>query len=99
MGDVTITSNRSKLVDFTVPYTEPGVAMLVLTTDIKTKNAWIFMKPLTLGLWLTIGAFCIFTGFVVWVLEHRENTAFAGPAMQQLGTTLWFSFSTLVFFT
>ncbi|XP_047951016.1 glutamate receptor 2.9-like isoform X2 [Salvia hispanica] len=69
----------------------------VTITNIKTKNAWIFMKPLTLGLWLTIGAFCIFTGFVVWVLEHRENTAFAGPAMQQLGTTLWFSFSTLVF--
>ncbi|XP_042012392.1 glutamate receptor 2.9-like [Salvia splendens] len=46
VGDVTITSNRSKFVDFTVPYTEPGVAMLVLTTDIKTKNAWIFMNPL-----------------------------------------------------
>ncbi|KAH6793347.1 hypothetical protein C2S52_003824 [Perilla frutescens var. hirtella] len=97
VGDVTILANRSRYVDFTVPYSEPGVAIIVPIKKNETKNGWIFLKPLTVGLWLTIGAFFIFTGFVVWVLEHRVNKAFRGPPMQQVGTTLWLSFSTLVF--
>ncbi|KAH6821813.1 hypothetical protein C2S53_008418 [Perilla frutescens var. hirtella] len=97
VGDVTILANRSKYVEFTVPYSEPGIATIVPVKDNKTEYAWIFMKPLTVGLWLTIGAFFIFTGFVVWVLEHRVNKEFRGPPTQQLGTTLWFSFSTLFF--
>ncbi|KAH6773306.1 hypothetical protein C2S51_011710 [Perilla frutescens var. frutescens] len=97
VGDVTIVANRSKYVDFTFPYIESGVATVVPIKDNERKNAWIFMKPLTTGLWLTIGAFFVFTGFVVWVLEHRVNKHFRGPPMQQVGMILWFSFSTLVF--
>ncbi|KAH6773305.1 hypothetical protein C2S51_011709 [Perilla frutescens var. frutescens] len=97
VGDVTILANRSRFVDFTIPYSEPGVAIIVPIKENKMNNAWIFMKPLTVGLWLTIGAFFLFTGFVVWVLEHRVNKEFRGPPMQQVGMTLWFSFSTLVY--
>ncbi|KAL1533164.1 glutamate receptor 2.7-like isoform X3 [Salvia divinorum] len=55
------------------------------------------MKPLTTGLWLTIGAFFIFIGCVVWVLEHRVNKHFQGPPGKQVGMIFWFSFSTLVY--
>lgn len=96
-GDVTITANRSELFDFTFPYTESGVAVVVPIKNNESKNAWIFLKPLTTGLWLTTGAFFIFTGFVVWVLEHHINAEFQGPPLQQLGMIFWFSFSTLVF--
>ena len=97
MGDLTVTASRSEHVDFTVPYTESGVAILVPIRANEGKNAWIFMKPLTTGLWLTIGTFFVYTGFVVWVLEHRVNKAFQGPPNQQVGMIFWFSFSTLVF--
>ncbi|KAG8380246.1 hypothetical protein BUALT_Bualt07G0173300 [Buddleja alternifolia] len=97
VGDVTIVANRSRFVDFTFPYTESGVSIIVPIKDNDRKNAWIFMKPLTTGLWLTIGAFFVFTGFVVWVLEHRFNKEFRGPPLQQIGMIFWFSFSTLVF--
>lgn len=97
VGDVTILANRSKFVDFTLPYTESGVATIVRIKDDERKNAWIFMKPLTMDLWLTTGAFFIFTGFVVWVLEHRINKEFRGPPRKQVGMIFWFSFSTLVF--
>ncbi|PSS07255.1 Glutamate receptor 2.8 like [Actinidia chinensis var. chinensis] len=97
VGDLTIVANRSRFVDFTMPYTESGVAMIVRIEDDGRKNAWIFMKPLTMDLWLTTGAFFIFTGFVVWVLEHRVNKEFRGPPRQQVGMIFWFSFSTLVF--
>ena len=97
VGDVTIRANRSNFVDFTLPFTESGVSMIVRIEDDRRKSAWIFMKPLTMDLWLTTGAFFIFTGIVVWVLEHRVNKEFRGTPHNQLGMVFWFSFSTLVF--
>ena len=97
MGDVTVTANRSEYADFTFPYSESGIAIVVPIKPNGRKNAWIFMKPLTTGLWLTVGAFFVYTGFVIWVLEHRVNKEFRGPPNQQVGMIFWFSFSTLVF--
>ncbi|XP_057744673.1 glutamate receptor 2.8-like [Arachis stenosperma] len=97
VGDTTITGNRSKYVDFTLPYTESGVTMVVPVRDNRKKNAWAFLKPLTWDLWVTIFFTFVFIGFVVWVLEHRINECFRGPTPYQIGTSLWFSFSTMVF--
>ncbi|KAM6559418.1 hypothetical protein CsatA_028657 [Cannabis sativa] len=98
VADSTIRANRSKYVDFTLPYTmESGVAMVVPMEDNKRKSAWIFIKPLTWDLWIAILCFFLFIGFVVWVLEHRINEDFRGPPSHQIGTSFWFSFSTMVF--
>ncbi|KAF3664570.1 putative glutamate receptor 2.8-like [Capsicum annuum] len=97
IGDVTISANRSKYVDFTLPFTESGISTVVPVKGDDRKSPWIFMKPLKSELWITIGAFFIFIGFVVWVLEHRVNKEFRGPKRKQVGMIFWFSFSTLVF--
>ncbi|XP_039130206.1 glutamate receptor 2.9-like isoform X1 [Dioscorea cayenensis subsp. rotundata] len=97
VGDITIRANRSLYVDFTLPYTESGVAMLVPVKESNHRNGWIFLKPLTVDLWLGTMAFFFYTGFVIWAMEHRINTEFRGPPSQQLGTMIYFSFSTLVF--
>ncbi|MED6203634.1 hypothetical protein PIB30_001332 [Stylosanthes scabra] len=97
VGDTTIIANRSKYVDFTLPYTESGVSMVVPVKDKSKKGAWVFLKPLTWDLWMTTGCSFVFFGFVVWVLEHRINKDFRGPPSHQIGTSLWFSFSTMVF--
>ncbi|OIT29643.1 PREDICTED: glutamate receptor 2.8-like [Nicotiana attenuata] len=97
VGDVTISENRSKYVDFTLPFTESGISAVVPVKDDERKNAWIFLKPLQRELWITTGAFFVFIGFVVWVLEHRVNEEFRGPKRKQVGMVFWFSFSTLVF--
>lgn len=97
VGDVTIIANRSLYVDFTLPYTESGVSMVVPVKDKRNKGAWTFLVPLTTDLWLASGTFFIFTGFVVWFLEHRINNEFRGTTSNQLGTIFYFAFSTLVF--
>ena len=97
MGDTTTVANRSLYVDFTLPYTESGVSMIVPIIDKRSKNAWVFLKPLTWDLWVTSSCFFVFIGFVIWVLEHRVNKDFRGPCSHQVGTIFWFSFSTLVF--
>lgn len=97
VGDIAIVANRSLFVDFTLPYTESGVTMVVPIRDNRKKNAWAFLKPLTWDLWVTSGCFFVFIGFVVWLLEHRINEDFRGPPAHQIGTSFWFSFSTMVF--
>ncbi|CDP17735.1 unnamed protein product [Coffea canephora] len=97
VGDVTIIANRSNFVDFTLPYTESGVTMIVPVKDKKQKTAWVFLKPLTWDLWLTSVCFFIFFAFVIWILERKSNEEFGQTPPQQLGTSLWFSFSTMVF--
>ncbi|XBI49249.1 hypothetical protein VPH35_112845 [Triticum aestivum] len=97
VGDVTIRASRMDKVDFTVPFTESGWAMVVATRPDTSASVWIFLQPLTTSLWLTSLAFFCFTGFVVWVIEHRINPEFRGTPSQQFGLIFYFGFSTLVF--
>ncbi|KAF8084042.1 hypothetical protein N665_0736s0003 [Sinapis alba] len=90
-------ANRSSFVDFTLPYTESGVSMMVPLKDNRNKNTWVFLKPWSYDLWVTTGCFFVFIGFIVWILEHRVNTDFRGPPHHQIGTSFWFSFSTMNF--
>ncbi|XVE72652.1 hypothetical protein DITRI_Ditri11bG0055300 [Diplodiscus trichospermus] len=69
VGDVTITANRSLYVDFTIPYTDIGVGIVAPT---KSKDMWIFLKPLTPQLWLTMVGFHIITGFIIWLIERQS---------------------------
>uniref|UniRef100_A0A2N9EYJ8 Glutamate receptor n=1 Tax=Fagus sylvatica TaxID=28930 RepID=A0A2N9EYJ8_FAGSY len=84
-GDISITANISNFVDFTLPYKESGVTMVVPIKDKERNNAWVFLKPLSWQLWITSGCFFVFIGFVVWVLEHRINEEFRGPLSHEIG--------------
>ncbi|KAL2322147.1 hypothetical protein Fmac_026526 [Flemingia macrophylla] len=97
VGDITIIYYRTNYFDFTLPYLDSGVSMVVSMKRDQRRNIWIFLKPLSWGLWLTTGAALVLTGFVVWFMEHNSNAAFSGTPEQQLGIVFWFSFSTLVF--
>ncbi|RLM85320.1 hypothetical protein C2845_PM04G12560 [Panicum miliaceum] len=75
IGDITIRYNRTSYADFTLHYTESGVAMIVPVKDDTNKKAWVFLKPLTTDLWFGSIAFFIYTGIVIWLLERRINNA------------------------
>lgn len=95
VGDVTILANRSDKVEFTQPYAESGLSMIVPAKY--KESAWMFMKPFTKEMWLVTGAVLIYTMFIVWFLEHHTNPEFNGPWKNQIGTALWFTFSSLYF--
>ncbi|EPS72720.1 glutamate receptor, partial [Genlisea aurea] len=96
VGDITITTNRTRIVDFTQPYVESGLVVVVLNREEKS-SPWSFLKPFTWQMWAVTGIFFIFVGTVVWILEHRTNVEFRGSLRQQLVTVFWFSFSTMFF--
>ncbi|KAJ0253028.1 hypothetical protein HA466_0121280 [Hirschfeldia incana] len=93
VGDITITANRSKYVDFTMPFTEMGVGIVAP----KESSMWVFLQPLTRDLWITSAAFFVLTGFIVWLIERPDNKEFQGSWSRQIGVIFWFGFSTLVY--
>ncbi|XP_071717534.1 glutamate receptor 3.2-like [Rutidosis leptorrhynchoides] len=96
VGDIAIVTNRTKVVDFTQPYIESGLVVVVPIKKIKS-SAWAFLKPFTPLMWAVTAVFFIVVGAVVWILEHRLNDEFRGPPKQQLVTILWFTLSTMFF--
>ena len=97
MGDVTITAERVASTDFTTPYTQSGVSMLVLSEDEPETIRWTFIKPLSGKLWLATMVFFLYTGFVVWMIELPRNQEYQGSSLRQCSTALYFVFSTLTF--
>ncbi|KAG6512174.1 glutamate receptor 3.1-like isoform X1 [Zingiber officinale] len=96
VGDMSIVTNRTKIVDFTQPYAESG---LVIVTPVKKMNSgvWAFLQPFTWEMWLVTVCSLPLIGAVIWILEHRLNDEFRGPPKRQIVTVFWFSFSSLFF--
>ncbi|XP_039797708.1 glutamate receptor 2.5-like [Panicum virgatum] len=75
VADTTIILNRAMLVDFTLPYTESGVQMVVPMRETWSKSLWVFMKPIEPRLWVAILVVFLFTGLVIWLVEHNSFAA------------------------
>nr|XP_020192204.3 glutamate receptor 2.6-like [Aegilops tauschii subsp. strangulata] len=94
IGDITISHNRTSYVDFTLPYTESGVAMVVPAKSSKTNNTWIFVEPLSRDLWLGSIILLFYTWVVLWLMEFlgkKTNIAGEVPQNKKLGITTFFS--------
>ena len=94
IGDLTITADQLQYVDFTTPFVEPGFAMIV---PAKPTGPWMFTKPITLNMWVMTGVILMYTTLIVCFLEHQSNPDFSGSWKNQIGTALWFIFSSLFF--
>lgn len=92
---MTLLAIRLQYVDFTVPYAESGLSMVVPQKS--EESAWMFLKPFTRQMWVVTGCILTYTMLVVWYLERGSNPEFHGSWKSQMGTALWFTFSSLFF--
>jgi len=88
VGDITISANRAKIVDFTQPYIESGLVVVAPIKKLKS-SAWAFLRPFTPMMWFVTGMFFLVVGAVVWTLERGTNDEFRGPARRQFVTIIW----------
>jgi ionotropic glutamate receptor len=73
-------------------HTQSGIAMVVPVRESISKNTWIFLKPLTPGMWIGTIILFIYTGIVIWFLELLGNNKnIHGPVPRQLATMIYFS--------
>ncbi|KAJ9690576.1 hypothetical protein PVL29_012961 [Vitis rotundifolia] len=79
-------------------YAESGLVMIRQVRSEEPHKEWMFLKPFTGEMWVVTGALLVYTMVIVWVVEYQSNNpAFRGPWRSQLGTALWFTFSSLFF--
>ncbi|PQP93852.1 glutamate receptor 2.8 [Prunus yedoensis var. nudiflora] len=95
VGDVAIVSRRYEHAEFTHPYTEAGLVMIVPVMSKTCNKAWLFMRPFTKPMWALIGAINIYNGFVVWLIERNHCPKLKGSVLNQIGSLIWLSFTTL----
>ena len=84
-GDIAIVTNRTKIVDFTLPYAATGLVVVTPKRNSKS-STWVFLKPFTLSMWCVTAASFVIIAVVIWILEHRVNDDFRGPPKRQIIT-------------
>ncbi|KAF4378907.1 hypothetical protein F8388_021994 [Cannabis sativa] len=62
VGDVAIVANRYEYAEFTLPYTQSGLVMIVPVRSKTSNRAWLFLKPFTMSMWLLIVLVNIYNG-------------------------------------
>jgi ionotropic glutamate receptor len=97
VADVTVTSARTKIVDFSSSiYVNAYVIVMRKNTKI-TFNMLSFLKPFSLNLWLLIFVSIIVSGIVFCLLERERNEALQGkPIGYVFEMSLWYSFCNMV---
>ncbi|XP_057787760.1 glutamate receptor 2.8-like [Salvia miltiorrhiza] len=100
VGDTTNWAPRAEYVDFSLPYSESGVVLVVKNR--KAFDMWIFVKPLSWDLWLAIIVACIVMGIVLLVLERRVGVASSGTdsmraPKEKSGMVYWSPVAVLAF--
>ena len=88
---ITITAQRERAVDFTLPYYTAGLGVAVPTGEPRWRA--IFRTLFSLGILQAVAillglAMCV--GFLIWLLERRKTEHFSGGA-RGLGTGVWWS--------
>ncbi|GKB38192.1 glutamate receptor 2.7, partial [Tanacetum coccineum] len=91
VGDVSVVSRRYKYAEFTHPYTETGLVMVVPVTSYH--GQWLFVRPFTLGMWALTIMVNIYTGVVVWLIERKHSPELQGSAINQTGILLTLAFT------
>ncbi|XP_073263496.1 glutamate receptor 2.7-like [Populus alba] len=93
VGDVEIVSSRYPYAEFTNPYTETGLVLIVPARS--SSKAWSFVKPFTTTMWVLIPVITVYNGFVVWWIERKHCEELQGSITTQIGIMIWLSFNTL----
>lgn len=87
-----VTTERDAVVDFTVPYYQSGLQVLV-ATDTEGEAWWASILALApgelLGLLGTGGAVVLVLAHLLWLVERRHNPAFQRGYLRGIGEGVW----------
>ncbi|CAJ1972693.1 unnamed protein product [Sphenostylis stenocarpa] len=92
VGDIQVVEHRYAFAEFSHPYVESGIAMVVKVKPDRSKETWMFMDAFTKEMWMLMAAMHLFIAFVIWFIEGENNSE-----LKSLGAILWFSVTTLFF--
>ncbi|XVF17693.1 hypothetical protein REPUB_Repub10bG0145600 [Reevesia pubescens] len=96
-GGIVITAEKSQIVEFSQPYAELRMVMVVMKTDngLKLNGVFWFISPFTREMWLILATMTIFTGLVIWFIELRTHNESAHSSSRQVAAVFCFPFAFL----
>lgn len=97
VAGLTITSEREQRLDFTHPFLTSGLGIAVHREG---ERSWlaIAQRLLSSGFLVIITALSgllFVVGFLLWLVERRDNPQFGGPPLAGIGAGLWWSAVTM----
>ncbi|KAL5715908.1 hypothetical protein ACHQM5_017667 [Ranunculus cassubicifolius] len=95
VGDTTIVASRTQYGQFSQPWMDSGLQMVVLTSSVMTNQPWLFFKPFTAGMWFSVATLNMFNGVVILLMERKHYHEFNGSLLNRLGFLIWLAFATL----
>ncbi|KAL4716097.1 hypothetical protein ACJJTC_013874 [Scirpophaga incertulas] len=77
--DLSITSERNAVVDFSIPFMSLGISMLFREPDPEPPDMFSFIQPLALDVWLYLATTYIFVSFVLLICARMSQDDWVNP--------------------
>ncbi|CAF3386065.1 unnamed protein product, partial [Rotaria sp. Silwood2] len=99
IADVTVTSARSKIVDFSSPIYDNSLRLVVRQANNAGIDLFAFLKPFSYRLWILVLGTCIYAGILMLLIERRKNEDLQNRSIiSQLTLSIWYCFGYMVGF-
>lgn len=106
LGAITITSARERVVDFSAPFMELGISIMI-KKPMKQKPGFLsFMSPLATEVWAAVGAIFLAVSLVLFSVHRWSKSGWRvirrSVSIKQyvndftLGNSLWFTLGSLL---
>lgn len=76
--DLTITSERNAVVDFSIPFMSLGISLLFREEDPEAPNKFSFIKPLSLDVWLYLATTYVVVSFILLICARLVGFSSSG---------------------
>ncbi|KAL2458954.1 Glutamate receptor 2.7 [Forsythia ovata] len=98
VADMTILDDRYDYADFSQPYMDCQIVMVVTAKEDSKKQRFIVVMAFEWKLWVVMAALSLSTGAIIYLNEHvNDNPEFGVSFPQIIGSMLWFSVTLLSF--
>lgn len=99
VGDTEIMAERYVYAEFSQPYIESGLVMVVTVKPGLKESKFIALNPFTKMMWLQLAGLSLFTGLIIWFSEYSTgNEQFAKSSfLEAVCSILWLSVTIISF--
>ena len=82
IGSFSISSDRESIIDFTQPFMDVGLTILMKKTPDDEYKVFSFLRPFTWDLWLALVCAVLVTGVILWCTSVWSPYGFRGRCVQ-----------------
>lgn len=97
IGDVTVTATRRERVGFSNSIFDNALRIIMRKNIDDSVDYFSYLRPFSFSLWILLFATSIYAGFLICLLERRENEAIQDKSIvSSLAMSSWYSIGTIM---